>query len=184
MYVLHPWHGAHFGKHSPQRVNALIEIPEGSRAKYEIDKETGLLKLDRIIYSSFHYPVNYGFIPQTLGQDGDPLDILVLCSESIQPLCLAEATVIGNMQMIDTGEIDDKIIAVATKDPSLNHIKNLDELPAHFFSVLKNYFEQYKVLENKKVEIDQFQEKEKAYEVINEAIELYKTRFADVISKK
>lgn len=184
MYVLHPWHGAHFGNNSPQRVNALIEIPEGSRAKYEIDKETGLLKLDRIIYSSFHYPVNYGFIPQTLGEDGDPLDILVLCSESIQPLCLAEATVIGNMQMLDSGEIDDKIIAIATKDPTVNHIKDINGLPPHFFSVLKNYFEQYKVLENKEVRIDQFQEKEKAYEVINEAIKLYKLKFADVISKK
>jgi len=177
MYVLHPWHGAHYGERSPTTVNALIEIPEGSRTKYEIDKTTGLLKLDRVIYSSFHYPVNYGFIPQTLGDDGDPLDILVLCSESIQPLCLVEATVIGNMQMIDTGETDDKIIAVAAKDPSVNHIKNVNELPPHFFSVLKNYFEQYKVLENKKVQIDKFQDKETAYEVIISSIELYKTRF-------
>lgn len=177
MYILHPWHGAHYGKHSPETVNALIEISEGSNTKYEIDKETGLLKLDRIIYSSFHYPVNYGFIPQSLGQDGDPLDILVLCSESIQPLCLVEATVIGNMQMIDTGETDDKIIAVAAKDPSVNHIKNITDLSPHFFSVLKNYFEQYKVLENKKVEINQFQEKEIAYKVINDAIDFYKTSF-------
>jgi inorganic pyrophosphatase len=116
--VNHPWHGAHYGDKSPQKVNALIEIPQGSRAKYEVDKATGLLKLDRVIYSSFHYPVNYGFIPQTLGQDNDPLDILVLCSQSIQSLCLVEANVIGNMQMIDNGEMDDKIIAVAAKDPS------------------------------------------------------------------
>lgn len=104
MYVLHPWHGAHYGKKSPEIVNGLIEIPQGSRAKYEIDKTTGLLKLDRVVYSSFHYPVNYGFIPQTLGQDKDPLDILVISGESIQPLCLVEATVIGNMQMIDNGK--------------------------------------------------------------------------------
>src|SRR3984885_2117686 len=154
MYVLHPWHGAHFGEDAPQMVNALIEIPQGSKSKYEIDKKTGLLKLDRVVYSSFHYPVNYGFIPQTLGLDGDPLDILVMCSESIQPLCMVEATVIGNMQMIDNGEKDDKIIAVAAKDPSVNHITNINELPSHFFAVLKNYFEQYKVLENKIVEID------------------------------
>ena len=177
MYVLHPWHGASYGDQSPNEVNALIEIPQGSRCKYEIDKKTGLLKLDRVIYSSFHYPVNYGFIPQTLGDDGDPLDILVMCSESIQPLCLVQATVIGNMQMIDSGEKDDKIIAVATKDPSVNHIKSIAELPPHFFAVLKNYFEQYKVLENKVVEIDDFQEKEIAYNVINEAINLYKKRF-------
>ena len=177
MYVLHPWHGAHYGKNSPEIVNSLIEIPQGSRAKYEIDKATGLLKLDRIIYSSFHYPVNYGFIPQTLGEDGDPLDILVMCSESIQPLCLVEATVIGNMQMIDNGEKDDKIIAVATKDPTVNHISNIDELPKHFISVLKNYFEQYKVLENKVVEIDDFQDKQAAYKVIQEAIEFYTISF-------
>ena len=161
----------------PVTVNALIEIPQGSKCKYEIDKATGLLKLDRVIYSSFHYPVNYGFIPQTLGEDNDPLDILVMCSESIQALCLVEATVIGNMQMIDSGEKDDKIIAVAAKDPSVNHIKDITELPEHFFAVLKNFFEQYKVLENKKVEIDNFQNKEAAYKVIDTSIQFYKNRF-------
>ena len=177
MYVLHPWHGASFGEEAPEIVNALIEIPQGSKSKYEIEKKTGLLKLDRIIYSSFHYPVNYGFIPQTLGKDGDPLDILVMCSEPIQPLCLVEAFVIGNMQMIDTGLIDDKIIAVALRDPGVNYIKSLDEVPAHSFKVLKNYFEQYKVLENKKVEINDFQEKEIAFEIIKESIEFYKQTF-------
>ncbi|MEO6668233.1 MAG: inorganic diphosphatase [Ferruginibacter sp.] len=177
MFVLHPWHGAHYGEKSPAVVNALIEIPEGSKCKYEIDKATGLLKLDRVIYSSFHYPVNYGFIPQTLGEDNDPLDILVMCSESVQALCLVEATVIGNMQMIDSGEKDDKIIAVACKDPSVNHIKNISEIPAHFFAVLKNYFEQYKALENKVVEIDEFQDKEAAYKIIDDAILAYKTKF-------
>lgn len=176
--VLHPWHGASHGEGAPQTVKALIEISQGSRTKYEIDKETGLLKLDRVIYSSFHYPVNYGFIPQTLGWDHDPLDILVLCSQSIQPLCLVDATVIGNMQMIDNGEADDKIIAVATKDPSVNHISTMEELPRHFISELRNYFEQYKVLESKEVRIENFQDKEDAYRIINEAIENYKTTFA------
>lgn len=175
--VLHPWHGATTGDKAPSVVNAMIEIPQGSRTKYEIDKETGLLKLDRVIYSSFHYPVNYGFIPQTLGHDNDPLDILVLCSQSIQSLCLVEATVIGNMQMIDSGEKDDKIIAVASKDPSVNHITSIEELPRHFISELKNYFEQYKVLENKQVQIEEFQSKEIAYQIINESIELYKQKF-------
>ncbi|HXS54644.1 MAG TPA: inorganic diphosphatase [Hanamia sp.] len=178
MYVLHPWHGASHGDEAPKIVNALIEIPQGSKSKYEIDKKTGLLKLDRIIYSSFHYPVNYGFIPQTLGKDGDPLDILVMCSEAIQPLCLVEALVIGNMQMIDQDLIDDKIIAVAVNDPSVNYIRTLDEVPPHIFKVLKNYFEQYKVLENKKVEINDFQEKEKAFEIINESIEFYKETYS------
>ena len=178
MFTLHPWHGAHYGEKSPQTVNALIEIPQGSRAKYEIDKKTGLLKLDRVIYSSFHYPVNYGFIPQTLGEDNDPLDILVICSESIQPLCLVEATIIGNMQMIDNGEKDDKIIAVASNDPGVNYYSDVQDLPKHFIAVLRNFFEQYKVLENKKVEIDEFQNKEDAYKVIQQAIEFYKTNFS------
>lgn len=177
MYVLHPWHGATTGSKAPEKVNALIEISKGSQCKYEIDKPTGLLKLDRVIYSSFHYPVNYGFIPQTLGEDNDPLDILVLCSESLQPLCLVEVTVIGNMQMIDNGEKDDKIIAVATNDPSVNHVKEISNLSEHFRAVLKNYFEQYKVLENKTVIIDEFQPRETAYQVINDSIALYKSKF-------
>ena len=176
--VLHPWHGASYGNQVPEIVNALIEISQGSRAKYEIDKETGLLILDRVIYSSFHYPVNYGFIPQTLGWDNDPLDILVICSQTIHPLCIVEATVIGNMQMIDNGEYDDKIIAVAAKDPSVNHITAVEELPKHFISELKNYFEQYKVLENKQVQIENFQNKAAAYKIITDAIENYKTKFA------
>jgi inorganic pyrophosphatase len=177
MYILHPWHGVHYGDNAPQHVNAIIEISQGSRTKYEIDKKTGLLKMDRVIYSSFHYPVNYGFIPQTLGQDADPLDILVMCSESIRPLCLVEANVIGNMQMIDGGMIDDKIIAVASNDPGVNYIKSMDGLPQHFIRVLRNYFEQYKVLEEKKVEINDFQSREIALDVINESIEFYKTSY-------
>lgn len=177
MYVLHPWHGAETGEHCPQSVNALIEIPQGSRCKYEIDKPTGLLKLDRVIYSSFHYPINYGFIPRTLGEDGDPLDILVMCSESVHPLCLVDAKVIGNMQMVDTGVMDDKIIAVASTDPSVNHYNEVNELPSHFLAILKNYFEQYKVLENKKVLIDDFQPKETAYKIIESAVALYQSTF-------
>ena len=175
--INHPWHGAPYGEHAPQKVNALIEIPKGSRSKYEVDKATGLLRLDRVIYSSFHYPINYGFIPQTLGQDNDPLDILVLCSQSIQPLCLVEADIIGNMQMIDSGQVDDKIIAVAAKDPSVNHYRKIDDLPQHFLLELRNFFEQYKVLENKKVEIDNFQDKDTACKIITESIEFYKATY-------
>ncbi len=175
--INHPWHGAHYGEKAPSSVNALIEIPQGSRSKYEVDKATGLLRLDRVIYSSFQYPINYGFIPQTLGHDGDPLDILVLCSQPIQSLCLVEATVIGNMQMMDQGQQDDKIIAVAAKDPSVNHIAKMEELPNHFLLELRNFFEQYKVLENKKVEIDNFQDKATACHIIEEAITLYKETF-------
>lgn len=175
--VNHPWHGAHYGENAPQIVNALIEIPQGSRAKYEVDKATGLLRLDRVIYSSFHYPVNYGFIPKTLGQDGDPLDILVLCSQAIQSLCLVDAKVIGNMQMIDTGQVDDKIIAVAANDPSVNHYNRTEDLPQHFLLELRNFFEQYKVLENKIVAIDNFQDKDTACKIIRDAIDFYEENF-------
>lgn len=175
--IVHPWHGASYGKASPEMVNAIIEIPKGSRTKYEVDKGTGLLKMDRIIYSSFHYPINYGFIPQTLGLDNDPLDILVICSQSLHPLCLVEGRVIGNMQMIDSGEQDDKIIAVASKDPSVNHINNVEDLPKHFVSELRNYFEQYKVLENKQVQIEEFQSREAAYQIIQDSINLYQEKF-------
>ena len=175
--VNHPWHGAHFGPKAPKQVTALIEIPQGSRAKYEVDKETGLLKLDRVIYSSFHYPMNYGFIPQTLGQDGDPLDILVLCSQTIQSLCLVDANVIGNMQMIDSGELDDKIIAVAAHDPSVNHYTKMEDLPQHFLLELRNFFEQYKSLENKTVAIDNFQDKETAHKVIQDSIDFYQETY-------
>lgn len=175
--VHHPWHGAHYGDRAPETVNALVEIPQGSRAKYEVDKATGLLKLDRVIYSSFHYPVNYGFIPRTLGQDNDPLDILIFCSQPVQSMCLVEANVIGNMQMIDSGQADDKIIAVAAKDPSVNDITSMAALPKHFLLELRNFFEQYKVLENKKVAIDDFQDKEAAMNVIQSAILFYKETF-------
>src|ERR1041384_3620688 len=114
--VLHPWHGVHYGVNAPRVVNAIIEIPQGSRAKYEIDKDSGLLKLDRVIYSSFYYPCNYGFIPQTYGGDKDPLDILVITTLPVQPLTIMDAYVIGVTQMIDNGEADDKIIAVAAND--------------------------------------------------------------------
>ena len=130
-----------------------------------------------MIYSSFHYPINYGFIPQTQGQDEDPLDILVICSQPIQSFCLVEATVIGNMQMLDNGTPDDKIISVASKDPSVNHISKMDELPRHFLLELRNFFEQYKVLENKKVEIDNFQDKETACGIITQAIDYYNEHF-------
>lgn len=175
--VLHPWHGAHYGENAPEIVNALIEIPQGSRAKYELDKPTGLLRLDRVIYSSFHYPANYGFIPQTLGEDKDPLDILVICSLPIQPLTLVEARVLGVMQMIDGGDADDKLIAVANNDPSVNYITSLDEMPRHFFNELRHFFEEYKRLENKSVKVEEFQDKTKAFEILKESIDLYKETY-------
>jgi inorganic pyrophosphatase len=173
----HPWHGVPSGDTAPAIVNAVIEIPQGSRAKYEIDKASGLLKLDRIIYSSFYYPCNYGFIPQSYGGDHDPLDILVITSQPVQALCLMEAKVIGVMQMIDQGEADDKIIAVAANDPSVNHYNDIEELPKHFFSELRHFFEEYKKLENKTVMVEEFGNRQSAYKIIQDALDFYKESF-------
>ena len=175
--VSHPWHGVPPGEQAPRIVNAVIEIPQGSRAKYEIDKESGLLKLDRIIYSSFYYPCNYGFIPQTYGDDKDPLDILVITSQPVQAMCLMEAKVIGVMQMIDSGDADDKIIAVAANDPSVRHYNNIEEIPQHFFDELRHFFEEYKKLENKSVIVNEFGDKATALASIEDAIKLYNENF-------
>ena len=178
-HVLHPWHGVHYGDQAPRTVNAIIEIPQGSRAKYEIDKPSGLLKLDRVIYSSFYYPTNYGFIPQTYGEDKDPLDILVLSSLNFQPMCMVSAKVIGVMQMVDGGDADDKIISVAANDPSINYINNIEELPKHFFSELRHFFEEYKRLEKKDVVVEEFQDKATALRIIQEGIDFYKENFKE-----
>lgn len=175
--VLHPWHGVHYGNNAPRIVNAIIEIPQGSRAKYEIDKASGLLKLDRVIYSSFYYPVNYGFIPRTYGDDKDPLDILVITSLSVQPLTIVEAKIIGVMQMIDSGDADDKLIAVANNDPSVNHYNNIEELPKHFFDELRHFFQEYKKLENKTVVVEEYGDKATALKVVESAIANYKDQF-------
>ncbi len=177
--VSHPWHGVATGDQAPRTVTAVIEIPQGSRAKYEIDKESGLLKLDRVIYSSFYYPCNYGFIPRTYGDDKDPLDILVITSMPVQAMCLMDAKVIGVMRMIDSGDADDKIIAVAANDPSVNYYNNIEQLPRHFFDELRHFFEEYKRLENKSVVVNEFQDKATALQIIEEAIKSYQQLFAD-----
>jgi inorganic pyrophosphatase len=169
-----PWHQVSVGLEQPDVVNSIVEIPKGSKAKYELDKETGLLKLDRVLFASVYYPANYGFIPQTLGEDHDPLDILVLSQVNVQPLCIVRAKVIGVMRMIDTGLSDDKIIAVAADDVSVNHIEAIEELPAHFHLELKHFFEEYKKLENKTVLVENFQDKPTAKAIIKTAIDDYK----------
>jgi inorganic pyrophosphatase len=172
----HPWHDISFGEESPQIVQAIIEISRGSKAKYEVDKESGLLKLDRVLHAAFYYPINYGFIPKTFAGDNDPLDILVLSQIDFEPLSIVSAKVIGVMRMIDKG-IDDKIIAVCQNDISVSHINSLEELPPHLMSEIKHFFEQYKKLEQTTVQVDEFYSKEKAYEIINESIIEYKNKF-------
>jgi inorganic pyrophosphatase len=180
-YERHPWHSISPGKESPEYVRSIIEIPKGSKGKYEMDKESGLLRLDRVLFSSVHYPANYGFIPQTLCDDNDPLDILVICSIDVYPMCIIEAKVIGAMEMIDSDERDDKIVAVAKNDMSVNHINDISELPPHTLVELKRFFEDYKNLEHKDVLVEQFMNREKAYEIIRDSLKLYQEKKQSLI---
>jgi inorganic pyrophosphatase len=172
-----PWHNVPIGDNCPNIVQAIIEIPKGSNAKYELDKETGMLRLDRVLFSAVYYPANYGFIPQTYGEDNDPLDILVLSEIDVQPLCIVEAKVIGVMRMIDNKQNDDKIIAVAQKDMSVNYINAISELPEHFVLQLRNFFESYKKLEKKTVKVEDFQNANTAEKIILKAIKNYNETF-------
>lgn len=175
--IKHPWHEVKIGSKSPEIVNAVIEIPKGSRAKYEIDKESGLIKLDRVLYGSMIYPAHYGIIPQTLFDDGDPLDIMVLTQVTLVPLTLLSAKVIGVMRMIDQGVPDDKIIAVAASDPSVSHMENIEELSEIFKEELQNFFENYTRLEGKIVKVPHFLGKNAALETITRSINLYNKTF-------
>lgn len=179
MSTQHPWHEVSPGEDIPNIVNAIIEIPKGSKAKYEIDKDSGLLKLDRVLFSSVMYPANYGFIPQTYCDDHDPLDILVICSVDVYPMSIIEAQVIGVMHMVDNGEQDDKIIAVAKNDMSANYINELTELPPHTMKEIVRFFQDYKKLEGKNVTIEHLMGQRYAYKVIAEALDLYKATFPD-----
>ena len=172
----HPWHYIDAGDNAPSVVKGIIEIPKGSKGKYEMDKDSGLLRLDRVLFSSVHYPANYGFIPQTYCDDHDPLDILVICSIDIYPMCIVDAKVIGAMRMVDGDERDDKIISVARNDISVNYINRLSELPPHTLNELKRFFEDYKMLEHKNVIVEQFMDREKAYDIILEGMRLYKEK--------
>jgi inorganic pyrophosphatase len=160
--TVHPWHGIDPGKEVPTCVRCFIEIPKWSKGKYELDKETGILRLDRVLFSSVHYPANH-----------DPLDILVICSIDVFPSCIIEAKVIGAMEMIDQEERDVKIISVARNDMSVNYINELSELPPHTLVELKKFFEDYKKLEHKNVTVEEFINREKAYEIILDGLKLY-----------
>ena len=171
------WHDMNPEQIRPNDFSAVIEISKGSQCKYELDKETGLLRLDRVLYTSTHYPANYGFIPRTFADDGDPLDVLVLCTESIQPMTLVRVYPIGVMRMIDSGALDDKIIAVPFSDPSYNGINSIDDLPPHIFDEIMHFFSVYKQLENKQTDVKTLYDREKAEQMVREAIDAYIEKF-------
>ena len=171
--MIHPWHDVTPGEKLPREFIAVIEIPMGSSIKYELDKQTGLLKLDRILYSAVYYPANYGFIPQTLAEDDDPLDVLVLCQEPVAPLTLVKARAIGLMTMIDSGKKDHKILAVAVDDPEFNGFNEASELPPHRLAMLRRFFQDYKLLEGKAVEVEEFEQSDATLPIIRMALEDY-----------
>src|SRR6185503_11515799 len=166
--MTHPWHDVTPGLNLPYEFMSLVEIPRGSSIKYELDKATGLLRVDRMLYSSVHYPANYGFIPQTYAEDDDPLDVLVLCQEPVAPLTLVSARAIGLMTMVDSGKKDHKVLAVALNDPEYNGFKEAKELPPHRLTMLRRFFQDYKMLEGKAVEVDEMEPHATALPVIEE----------------
>jgi inorganic pyrophosphatase len=174
--MTHAWHDVTPGEHLPAEFTTVIEIPMGSSVKYELDKETGLLRLDRILYSAVYYPANYGFIPQTLAEDDDPLDVLVLCQEAVAPLTLVLARAIGLMTMVDAGKKDHKILAVAIHDPEYNGFREAKELPQHRLTMLRRFFQDYKMLEGKAVEVDDMEHAAAALPVIEDSLVRYSTQ--------
>jgi inorganic pyrophosphatase len=172
---MHPWHDCYVDDSVVETAfPVVIEISKGSKNKYELDKETGLLKLDRVLYSAVHYPADYGFIPRTFCDDGDPLDVLVLGQEPVTPLTLVEARAIGVMRMRDEKGIDDKIVAVSVRDPSFADYTDKDQLPGHVLLQVRRFFEDYKALEHKQVIVEDMLGPADAFTIIREALELYR----------
>jgi inorganic pyrophosphatase len=171
------WHDMSPKRITPTDFVAVIEIPKGSKKKYELDKETGFLKLDRILYTSTHYPANYGFIPRTYGDDYDPLDVLLLCSEEIEPMTLVRCYPIGVITMIDNGRNDEKIIAIPFEDPTYNHYTDISQLPDHISEEMNHFFRVYKQLESKETVVNDVGGREKAVEIIQAAIDSYVESF-------
>ncbi len=173
------WHDIPEKFITPDSFSAVIEIQKGGKNKYELDKDTGMLRLDRVLYTATHYPANYGFIPRTYAEDGDPLDVLVLCQESIIPLTLVQCKPIGVIKMIDDDAADEKIIAVPLKDPSHSHYTDIWQLPAHTMEELKHFFTVYKTLENKRTFVNEILGREQAVKIISDCIEGYNKVFID-----
>jgi inorganic pyrophosphatase len=175
--MINPWHDLSPGPHPPDQVTAIIEIPAKSRNKYELDKETGLLRLDRVLYSAVHYPGDYGFIPRTLHEDGDPMDILVRIQEPTFPGCQIDARPIGVLRMLDKGEPDDKILAVPWHDPLHEEYFDIADLPMHYLKEVEHFFHIYKDLEGKRVEILGWEKSESAMRLIEESIRRYDAKY-------
>lgn len=173
------WHDIDPSVIKPDDFTAVIEISKGSRCKYELDKKSGMLLLDRVLYTATHYPANYGFIPRTYADDGDPLDVLVLCSEQIIPMTLVRVYPIGAMRMIDSGKLDDKIIAVPFSDPTYQGIRSIDELPPHIFDEIMHFFTVYKQLENKQTAVKTLFNYDEAIEIVKNAIKSYEDNFVN-----
>lgn len=171
------WHDIDPSRITPERFTAVIEIAAGSKKKYELDKQTGLLRLDRILYTSTHYPANYGFIPRTYADDGDPLDVLVLCTESLDPLIEVDCYPIGVVRMIDEDEVDDKIIAIPFQDPSWNFYREIGQLPPHYGDEIAHFFEVYKGLEHKRTATSDVHDRACAAAVIRACIQRYEVHF-------
>jgi len=174
----HPWHDVHIGSQAPEEFQAVIEIPKGSKVKYELDKETGLLRVDRILSSSVIYPASYGFIPQTLGDDHDPLDVLVLMQEPVVPLSILRVRPIGMMTMLDQGENDEKIVSIHLDDPEYREYTHIRELPTHRMNEVRRFFEDYKALEHKEVLVQDFLGPEDAKKAVTHAMALYEKLFS------
>ena len=171
------WHDISPKRITPEDFICVIEISKGSRKKYELDKETGLIILDRILYTSTHYPANYGFIPRTFGDDGDPLDVLLICAESLEPMSMVRAYPIGVISMIDNGRNDEKIIAIPFNDPNYNNFKAIEDLPSHIFEEMRHFFSVYKNLEGKDTAVNEVSGREEAIKVIRDALDLYLEKF-------
>ena len=177
------WHDIYPKRITPDDFIAVIEIEKGSKKKYELDKQTGLIILDRILYTSTHYPANYGLIPRTFADDGDPLDVLVLTNEAIDPMVLVRCYPIGVITMIDNGKNDEKIIAIPFEDPNYNSYKDIGDLPVHLFDEMRHFFSVYKQLENKNTSVDIVADREEAVKIITNAMESYKTHLYELTAK-
>lgn len=174
---MNPWHDVELSKNVPEEVECVIEVPKLSNLKYELDKNTGLLKLDRALYSAVYYPGNYGFIPRTLWEDGDPLDILVIHSNPIYPLSIVKIRPVGVIQMFDSGESDDKILGVMVDDPRFKEVNDVHDIPEHTLKEIEYFFETYKALQGKKVHVLKTKSADEAKAAILKGIKLYKEEF-------